>query len=82
MTFEEAHRLNQSIRVLSFSDRQAQKLMDTVNAAVVAERTMCAAVCDSNAWLQRERAKAEGNDYATERAIEAEKCAADIRKRG
>lgn len=52
------------------------------NAAVLAEREACANIADRCAELQLVRARAEGNDYAAERAIESERIAAAIRARG
>lgn len=54
---------------------------EAVAEAVASEREMCAAICQSNGDLQKTRAKTENNDYAEQRAVEAYKCALEIRKR-
>jgi hypothetical protein len=58
-------------------DREFSLMRDAARLAI----ETCATICDANAELQRIRAKAEGNEYAAERAVEASKCARMIRER-
>ena len=46
MTLEEAHKLNQSIRILSFVDKQAERLKAAIDAEVAKERERLAKIAD------------------------------------